>query len=96
MKKILGLISLMGLFLIFSSCVTTKTAGNYPVKSIDKEVQIDKMAEWKSIDETYGPARIEVFFVGNTKIKRYIYQGNGVTYRILFYNDKIHSIVTDR
>jgi len=100
MKKMLDLALIGLLFLMFSSCVATNTTGNYPARDLNKKVsekaQTNKMAEWKLLDKAYGPAEIEVFFVGNVKIKRYTYTVGNLTYRVLFYNDKIHNIVTDR
>ena len=107
MKRIIAVSILMVALVpfILAGCVTTPTkvdgdktitAPAYPVKDSDKGTRIDKEAEWKLLDRTYGPAEVEIFYVHGTKIKRYTYRGAGVTYRVLFYNDKIESIVTDR
>jgi hypothetical protein len=105
MKKIIGLI-LIALIFVLSGCVTTdssvnktdtnKIVSDYPTKDISKNIQASKMAEWKALEKTYGPGEVEIFYVGNVKIKRYTYRVNNVTYRVLFYNDKIYNIVTDR
>ena len=100
MRRILGLALIALLFLMLNGCITTNTTGSYPARELDNKMsekaQTNKMAEWKALDKSYGPAEIEVFFVGNVKIKRYTYRVGNVTYRVLFYNDKIHNIVTDR
>ena len=105
MKKIVGLILIVLIF-VFSGCATTdsdvnktdtsKTVLDYPAKDASKNAQILKMAEWKMLEKVYGPGEVEIFYIGDIKIKRYTYRVNNVTYRVLFYNDKIHSIVTDR
>lgn len=100
MRKITTILILVAVLIPFTlgGCITTgkKTVTDYPTKDPSKKVQANKIAEWEKLDKTYGPAEIEVFYVGNTKIKRYTYYGIDVIYRVLFYNDEIDNIVTDR
>lgn len=105
MKKIAVILILVAVLIPFtlSGCVTTGKNTNkkisiadYPEKDRNKAIQANKVVEWEKLDKIYGPAEVEIFYVHDTKIKRYTYQGIGVIYRVLFYDDKIESIVTDR
>jgi len=96
-------ITLMGLAIATSGCVTTsgktdvnKEVSSYPAKDAGESVRAGKIAEWEALEKTYGPGEVEIFHIGDVKIKRYTYRANSVTYRVLFYNNEIHSIVTDR